>query len=123
MRRVAYLGSGLLLLTMPGGGFPLFLLGVEQFGQSLDCWGFRGLTLEEVLGQFGQRRGAAQQKYREYVREGIGGAPIWEGLEAQSLLGLEGFVVALRDHVSGKAIRDSEGAQADGGERVWPSRL
>ena len=62
----------------------------------------RGLTVDEVLGQFGQKRSVAQQKYREYVSEGIGEASIWESLEAQSLLGLEGFAEALRDYVSGK---------------------
>jgi REP-associated tyrosine transposase len=60
------------------------------------------LTVEEVLSHFGPRRGAAQEKYREYVSEGIGRATIWEDLEAQSLLGLEGFAEALKDHVAGK---------------------
>jgi putative transposase len=62
----------------------------------------RCLTVEEILSHFGQRRGPAQAKYREYVREGIGNATIWEDLEAQSLLGLEGFADALRGHVTGK---------------------
>ncbi len=62
----------------------------------------RWLTVEEILSHFGQRRGPAQEKYREYVREGIGNATIWENLEAQSLLGLEGFADALRGHVTGK---------------------
>jgi len=62
----------------------------------------RCLTVEEILSHFGQRRGSAQEKYREYVGEGIGGATIWENLEAQSLLGLEGFADALRGHVTGK---------------------
>lgn len=62
----------------------------------------RCLKVEEILSHFGQRRGPAQQKYREYVGEGIAGATIWENLEAQSLLGLEGFADALRGHVTGK---------------------
>jgi putative transposase len=62
----------------------------------------RCLTVEEILSHFGQRRGPAQAKYREYVREGIGNATIWEDLEAQSLLGLEGFADALRGHVTGR---------------------
>jgi len=62
----------------------------------------RCLTVEEILSHFGQRRGPAQAKYREYVREGLGNATIWENLEAQSLLGLEGFADALRGHVTGK---------------------
>jgi hypothetical protein len=44
----------------------------------------------------------AQEKYREYVRDGIGGHAIWDDLEAQSLVGLEGFAEALKDHVAGK---------------------
>jgi len=58
--------------------------------------------VNDLLSQFGQRRAAAQEKYRAYVREGIGGTSIWENLEAQSLLGVEGFAEALRDHVTGK---------------------
>ena len=62
----------------------------------------RCLTVDEVLSHFGQRRSAAQEKYREYVSDGIGRATIWENLQAQSLLGLEGFAEALKDHVAGK---------------------
>jgi len=62
----------------------------------------RCLTVEEILSHFGQRRGPAQEKYREYVGEGIAGGTIWENLEARSLLGLEGFADALRGHVTGK---------------------
>jgi len=60
------------------------------------------VTAEELLSHFGQRRIGAQEKYREYVSEGIGRATIWEDLEAQSLLGLEGFAEALKEHVVGK---------------------
>lgn len=59
------------------------------------------LTIDEILGHFGRRRGPAQEKYREYVREGIGNISIWENLEAQSLLGVEGFAEALTEHVTG----------------------
>jgi hypothetical protein len=62
----------------------------------------RCLTLDEVLSHFGQRRSAAQEKYREYVSDGIGLPTIWENLEAHSLLGLEGFAEALKNHVAGK---------------------
>jgi REP element-mobilizing transposase RayT len=62
----------------------------------------RWLTVDEILSHFGQRHGPAQEKYRKYVIEGIGGTTIWENLEAQSLLGLEGFAEALKDHVAGK---------------------
>jgi len=60
------------------------------------------LTVVELLSHFGTRRGPAQEKYRQYVGEGIAGTTIWENLEAQSLLGMEGFADALRGHVSGK---------------------
>ena len=62
----------------------------------------RCLTTLEILGQFGQRRASSQEKYRQYVRDGIGKATIWETLKSQRLLGLEGFAEALRDHVTGK---------------------
>jgi hypothetical protein len=59
------------------------------------------LTVDEILSYFGQRRGAAQANYRDFVRDGIG-ATIWENLQAQSLLGEEGFAHALRGHITGK---------------------
>lgn len=61
-----------------------------------------GLTVDELLGQFGQRKAHAQQKYREFVEAGIDGAPIWGGLKGQSLLGVEGFAEGLLEHVTGK---------------------
>ena len=60
------------------------------------------LKTDEILSHFGAKRGLAQEKYRKYVREGIGAPPIWEDLEAQSILGTEGFAEALTDHVIGK---------------------
>ena len=52
------------------------------------------LTVDELLSHFGTRRSPAQEKYRQYVGEGIAGTTIWENLEAQSLLGEEGFAAA-----------------------------
>jgi REP element-mobilizing transposase RayT len=70
------------------------------------------LTVDEIWSHFGQRRGMVQEKYRQYVKDGIGGATIWEDLQAQSLLGLEGFAEALKDHVTGKrTIREIPKAQ------------
>ena len=40
----------------------------------------------------GQRPG----KYSEFAQAGIGGPSIWDDLEAQSLLGVEGFAEGLR---------------------------
>lgn len=62
----------------------------------------RCLTVEEVLGQFGKRRKAAQKRYCQFVMEGIGRASIWENLAAQSLLGEEGFAEALKGYVKGQ---------------------
>ena len=60
------------------------------------------LTVNEILSHFGQRKTAAQKKYTEFVQAGIGSPSIWDGLEAQSLLGVEGFAEGLRHHVTGK---------------------
>ncbi len=60
------------------------------------------LTVRDLLSHFGIRQASAQEKYRDYVREGIGTGTIWEDLEAQSLLGTEGFAEALKDHIRGK---------------------
>src|SRR5574341_1963263 len=67
----------------------------------------RALTVDEILGYFGQRRGAAQEKHREYVADGAERGSRWEGVEAQSLLGEEGFAEALVGHVTGKT-KDKE---------------
>jgi putative transposase len=62
----------------------------------------RCLTPDEILSHFGQRKLAAQEKYREFVQDGIGSQSIWEELEAQSLLGVEGFAEGLRHLVTEK---------------------
>lgn len=46
------------------------------------------------LNHFGQRKAVAQGKYRNFIQDGIGIRSIWEKLEAQSLLGVEGFAEA-----------------------------
>jgi len=60
------------------------------------------LTVDDILSHFGQRRAAAQQKYTEFVQAGIGSPSIWDGLEAQSFLGVEGFAEGLRRYVTGR---------------------
>jgi REP-associated tyrosine transposase len=60
------------------------------------------LTVDEILSHFGQRKASAQQWYGEFVQAGIDSASIWENLEAQSLLGVEGFAEGLRPLVRGK---------------------
>ena len=65
--------------------------------QAHDC-----LVLEEILSQFAERKTVAQQKYRDFVEDGIGSSSIWDELEAQSLLGVEGFATGLRHLVTEK---------------------
>ncbi len=52
------------------------------------------LSVDGLLGQFGQGREQARRRYRNFVVEGIGGigGSIWEGLRQQIYLGDESFV-------------------------------
>ena len=49
------------------------------------------LSIDWVLGQFGKNRRAAQKRYREFVREGIGSRP-WDELKGQIYLGSDDFI-------------------------------
>jgi hypothetical protein len=60
------------------------------------------LTVDEILSHFGQRKSIAQERYCEFVKSGIDTPSIWENLEAQSLLGVEGFAEGLRHLVKDK---------------------
>jgi len=57
------------------------------------------LTTEWVLGQFSGKRGKAEKEYRQYVSWGIGKSTIWTEVRGQALLGEEGFVDQLVDHL------------------------
>jgi putative transposase len=61
------------------------------------------LTMDWILGQFGQRVGPAQERYRTFVAEGRGGPGPWEQLTGQIYLGSEEFVT---QHQPGRVIRD-----------------
>jgi REP element-mobilizing transposase RayT/transposase len=50
------------------------------------------LETDFVLSQFGKQRKRAQQRYAEFVRQGVGQASIWSQLQAQVFLGSEPFV-------------------------------
>lgn len=52
------------------------------------------LTVDWVLGHFGQKRSRAQARYRAFVREGLGRRP-WEELRGQIYLGSEEFIARL----------------------------
>lgn len=59
------------------------------------------LAVDWVLSQFGKRRYPAARHYRRFVREGIDRPSIWEGVQAQVLLGEEKFVEKLKSYVKG----------------------
>ena len=86
------------------------------------------LTADEILGHFGQRRAAAPEKYREFIQDGIDSRSIWEELEAQSLLGVEGFAEGLRHLVAEKQqMREIPKGQRFAGrptlEKLFPRRI
>ncbi len=54
-----------------------------------------------MLRQFGQERQHAASRYRRFVKEGINRPSIWEGVQAQVLLGAEDFVEKLQRYVKG----------------------
>ena len=60
------------------------------------------LTVDEILSHFEQRKAIAHKKYGEFVLDGIDSPSIWDNLEAQSLLGVEGFADGLRHLVTEK---------------------
>jgi REP element-mobilizing transposase RayT len=49
------------------------------------------LEADWLLAQFGEERASAQAGYADFVRQGVGGASIWEGLRHQVFLGSEGL--------------------------------
>jgi putative transposase len=57
------------------------------------------LTTDWVLSQFSKKRGKAEQEYRQFVHWGVGQKTIWTEVRGQSLLGEEGFVDKLVDHL------------------------
>ena len=61
------------------------------------------LTTDWVLGQFGQRVGLAQEKYRAFVAEGHGGGRPWDQVTGQIYLGGDEFVAR---HQPGRRIQE-----------------
>ena len=57
------------------------------------------LTTSWVLRQFSSKKKKAELEYREFVKFGIGEESVWEKVEGQALLGQEGFVKGLIDHL------------------------
>ena len=60
------------------------------------------LTTYWVLGQFTGKRGNAEREYQKFVSWGIGNPTIWTAVRGQALLGEEGFVDQLADHIKNK---------------------
>ena len=56
------------------------------------------LHTDWILEQFGKSRSRAQQRYREFVRDGMASRP-WDDLKGQIYLGSEAFI---EKHASGK---------------------
>ena len=60
------------------------------------------LMVDWILGLFGSKKGEAQKRYRQFVREGIHQGSPWEELQGQVLLGEEGFIDKFKDLLSDK---------------------
>ncbi|HWQ94930.1 MAG TPA: addiction module toxin RelE, partial [Gammaproteobacteria bacterium] len=61
------------------------------------------LAVDGLLEQFAKRRSLAQQRYAQFVREGIKAASPWSNLKGQVFLGDEQFVQRMQaHHQSGK---------------------
>lgn len=59
--------------------------------------------IDGLLAQFAKRRSLAQQRYAQFVAEGINAASPWSNLKGQVFLGDEQFVLRMQAHLqSGK---------------------
>lgn len=56
-----------------------------------------------LLSQFGRSKSRARTAYAAFVAEGIGGAPIWEGLKRQVFLGSDDFADEMTAHSGSRA--------------------
>jgi putative transposase len=66
-------------------------------GKSHSC-----LTTDWVLRQFGSKTGLARQRYKEFVKAGIGEEPIWSNLKGQIFLGEDTFVEKFIVYLKGR---------------------
>ena len=60
------------------------------------------LTVDWILGQFGDKKGQAEKGYRDFVRAGIEGERIWKQVKGQSILGQEDYVEQLMEYIKGQ---------------------
>jgi len=59
------------------------------------------LTVDWILGQFGDKKRKAKKQYKEFVMAGIKERAPWKNLKGQILLGGEGFIKKFRELLSG----------------------
>lgn len=59
------------------------------------------LTTDWILGQFAQKKWAAERRYREFVEAGIGPKGIWKSVKYQSILGSDEFIEKLIGYARG----------------------
>ena len=62
------------------------------------------LETDWLLSQFGKSRKIAREKYKNFVRQGIGLSPIWEALTSQIYLGDDTFVKNFRQFMIKKKV-------------------
>ena len=59
------------------------------------------LTTAWILSQFGDREGAAQGRYKKFVREGMEKDTIWKKVKGQMLLGEDAFTERFKNYLKG----------------------
>jgi REP element-mobilizing transposase RayT len=65
------------------------------------------LTTAWILSQFGAREGAAQGKYKKFVREGMEKDSIWAQVKGQMMLGEDAFTERFKNYLKGhEAIKE-----------------
>ncbi|HQQ47805.1 MAG TPA: transposase, partial [Acidobacteriota bacterium] len=60
------------------------------------------LSVDWLLGRFGQRRDISATRYADFVRKGVKTESIWKDLKGQSVLGNEGFADGFKDFLNGR---------------------
>lgn len=85
------------------------------------------LTIEWLLSQLSRRGQEAIRRYREFVRDGLGGERIYEKVKGQVLLGRDEFVGKLIGSVNGreeiKEIPVGRGMRADRNSKSFSARM
>jgi len=64
------------------------------------------LEVDRLLGHFGQKRGMARRRYKEFVEEGIGRQSLWSDLRHQIYLGDERFIERMQARLDDEEAND-----------------